>query len=200
LPLFFKNKKAFAYFLGFSGILALFSVAVLGIEGTKNFVQILTISSNGAWYGMKEDAMFNLIGILVRIFPSSNINIIHIVGWSAYLFAIIFISISWKRTETLKEEHLNTAIILSLFFAPHLHFHDLSLLIIPTLSILSSRKISATQENLALIPLGMSFLLIFTQPVSLLYYSLPYLLMLLLIIFTQRETKIHKNTNSFPSV
>ena len=198
LPLFFKNRRVFGYFLGISSLLAFFSIAILGIEGTKEFLRILTISGTGKWYGMKEASMFNLTGLLRRILPFLDIALIHIISWVTYALSIIAISIYWKNcTHPLLV--LSFSIIFSLFFAPHLHYHDLTLLLIPILFVLMSGKLPVSQENLPLVPLGISLLLIFTQPIPFLYYSLPYLLMILLVLFQKKGAKVHKNTNSFPN-
>ena len=187
LPLLFKNRKAFGYFSIFGGLLALFSVGILGLEGTRNFIQILTISGEGTWYGMKETSMFNLIGLLTRAFTFLDPNAIHIIGWSAYILSTIILSLFWVRAETVKSYQLSLAILFSIFFAPHLHYHDLSLLIIPILLVLGSGKLPVDQNNLPLVPLAISLLLIFTQPVPALYFSLPYFLLILLVVFMQKN-------------
>ena len=193
------QKKFLLYFIGLASLLVLFSIGILGIAGSRDFIQILIISGKGTGYGTNEIAMFNLIGLLTRIFPALSFNSIHLIGWLAYLISIITLSTIWARTGTIKTPHLSLAIIFSLFFAPHLHYHDLTLLIIPIFLLLISEKLPISQENLPLVPLAISFILIFTQPIPFLYYSLPYLLMLSLIIFMQREFRTHKNTGSFPN-
>ncbi len=192
LPLLFKKRKAFLHFLVFGGGLALFSFALLGTAGTKSFINILKLSGAGEWYGMQEAAMFNLSGLLIRLFPALPIQTVHIIGWSAYLLAIIALAFTQKRAEKLQDEHLSLSIIFSLFFAPHLHYHDLSLLLIPLFLYFKT-----SQRNAHLIPLGISLLLVFTHPLPFLYYLLPYFLMISLILLF---VKTHKNTNSFPSV
>jgi hypothetical protein len=69
----------------------------VGWDGIRQFIEILRISANGAWYGMNEDAMLNLIGILSRILPFISDEIIRIIGWAGYLIAIIFSIVFWKK-------------------------------------------------------------------------------------------------------
>src|SRR6266545_662817 len=55
MPMLFRHAKVFWGFLLGSGILALFSVLILGLDGTKEFINILLISTRGEWHGMKEN-------------------------------------------------------------------------------------------------------------------------------------------------
>ena len=199
LPLFFKNRRVFSYFLGISTFLALFSIGILGFDGTKEFINILTISGEGTWYGMKEASMFNLGGLLMRVFPFLSLAIIHVITWITYVLSIVTMSIYWKNTTDKHSPALSFSIILSLFFAPHLHYHDLALLIIPFFLVLIAGKLPVSQKDIHLVPLAISLVLIFTQPIPLFYYSLPYLLMISLIIFTQKESKTYKNTDLSPN-
>jgi len=69
LPMLFHQRKIFLGFLLGSGALAILSVSILGIQGTRGFIEILVLSAEGTWYGMKQNAMFNLIGLLMRTIP-----------------------------------------------------------------------------------------------------------------------------------
>ena len=190
LPLLVKNRKAFKYFVASGTLLALFSIWMLGIKGTENFIQILMISGKGADYGTKEFAMYNFIGFLTRTFPLLETNTIHIIGWSAYFLSIVMISAFWNYTNEKKTYCLSLAVISSLFFAPHLHYHDLSLLIIPIFLLLISRQIPLPKKTLAFIPLAISFILIFTRSIPLMNYSLPYLLTVSLLFFAQNNKEL----------
>ena len=148
---------------------------------------------------MKEASMFNLGGLLMRVFPFLSLAIIHVITWITYVLSIVTMSIYWKNTTDKHSPALSFSIILSLFFAPHLHYHDLALLIIPIFLVLIAGKLPVSQKDIHLVPLAISLVLIFTQPIPLFYYSLPYLLMISLIIFTQKESKTHKNTDLSPN-
>ena len=194
---FFHHKKTLKYFMVVFTIFSLLSFFALGNRGTQDFVNVLLISATQKGYGIKPDAMMNLSGLLTRSFPALKENIIRFINWGAYGISTIFLLISFKREKKFETTHITQAIIFSLFFAPHLNYHDLSLLAIPVYLLLTSKNFPFTDKYRPLIALTLSLSLIFTQPIPFLYYSLPYLLMLLLIVFTQKESKTHKNKDSF---
>ena len=199
IPFLFRRKRVFFGFIISSTTLAIFSLLILGVEGTLGFINTTLISVAGELHVMKEPVMFNMIGLLHRVIPGLGALRIRNIGWATYLFSIITLSIIWVRAKKIRTSHLNLAFIFSLFFAPHLHYHDLTLLIIPIFLTLKSGKLPISQKKLPLAPLAISLLLIFTQPIPFLYYSLPYLLMLSLIILTQKEFRTHKNIDLSPN-
>ncbi len=138
LPMFFRYKKIFWGFIAGSGILAALSILLLGMEGTRKFIDILFVSAGGNWYGMKENAMYNLIGVMTRIFPQLDMGSIRTTGWIFYGIAIIGLCILWAKNKTLSEGQIGLTVILALFIVPHLHFHDLTLLLIPIFEIIRS--------------------------------------------------------------
>src|SRR3990172_1997399 len=69
LPMLFSHRKVFWGFVLGAGLLAVFSLSILGLEGTREFIDILLISAGGEWYGLKENTMYNLIGLLTRASP-----------------------------------------------------------------------------------------------------------------------------------
>lgn len=95
--LFFYHPKSIWKYIFTTSILILLSFLLVGWDGIRQFIEILRISANGAWYGMNEDAMLNLIGILSRILPFISDEIIRIIGWAGYLIAIIFSIVFWKK-------------------------------------------------------------------------------------------------------
>ena len=138
LPMFFRYKKIFWGFITGSGILAALSILLLGMEGTRKFIDILFVSAGGNWYGMKENAMYNLIGVMTRTFPQLDMGIIRTTGWIFYGIAIIGLCILWAKNKTLSEGQIGLTVTLALFIVPHLHFHDLTLLLIPIFEIIRS--------------------------------------------------------------
>lgn len=176
IPLFFRNRRAWWLFVIFAGLLALANILLVGREGTLGFINLLQISAGGTWYGMNEQAMLNLSGLILRIFPSINLEILYAVRWVGYIAGIVFLCIVWMKVEKLDGRLLGITIISALLFAPHLHYHDLTLLIVPLVFIaigpVTGR--SFLSEYLVLLPFGISLLLI-PKPF---HYIAPYLLYL----------------------
>lgn len=172
IPLLFNHRSVAWRFILAAGVLTLFSMILIGKEGVSDFVRILQISAGGTWYGMKESAMFNLIGLLSRTFPVIKHEMLRALGWVGYGIGILLATMVWNRRETTLLAKIGVNIILALFFAPHLHYHDLTLLTIP-LVFLSQPGRFASQ-----IPLAISFSLLILKP---LYYVLPYVLYTALI-------------------
>ncbi len=171
LPLFFYRPKMWGLFLLLAGVLGAFSLGLIGRTGLQDYLDILKISASGAWYGMNESSMVNMIGLLWRSFPSAHAETIHALGWGGYLAGFVLTSLLWRRIEFTVESLAGMAIILVLFFAPHLFYHDLTLLFIPLMYLWSQ------DERLTGLPLVVSFALLILKP---LHYVLPYVLYLFL--------------------
>src|SRR6185369_9486072 len=79
-------------------------------------------------FGVWPEGMYNVTGILAR----AGLN--HFWTWPIYVLAIIGICVLWNR-KGLTPATISIAIIVSVFTAPHVHLWDLSLLIIPLLTL-----------------------------------------------------------------
>jgi hypothetical protein len=182
LPMLFSYRKVFWGFVLGSGILALFSFSILGIAGTRDFIDILVVSAGGEWYGMKQFAMFNLIGLLMRASPWLEADAIRLLGWVVYGIAIIGLCILWIRNKDLQDGKIGLTITLALFAVPHLHFHDLALLLIPIYEIvrLTSKHGGLKTSIAAVLPIAISLLLLLSNATPFLQYTVPYLIMLAL--------------------
>lgn len=121
LPLLFSRPKAFAGFLLGAAVLGVYSFALVGLEGFRGALQIVKVMSQTHGYGVNPQAMQNATALLVR----SGLSAVW--SWPVFALGIIAISIYWKKKGTSLRE-LSAGIIVALFTAPHLHFHDLSLL------------------------------------------------------------------------
>ena len=183
LPMFFSYRKVFWTFVLGAGILALFSVSILGLEGTRQFIDILLISASGEWYGMKESAMYNLIGLLTRVSAWLGADIIRLMGWLIYAIAIIGTCILWAKSRESLDRPIQLTLVLALFVVPHLHFHDLTLLLIPIYELIRSSRQEGRfrTETTTVLPIVISLLLLVSNASSFLQYTLPYLIMLALI-------------------
>ncbi len=151
IPFLIAVKKGRLAFLVTSILLAIFSALLIGWNGVINFLNILSLTANNSFYGIKPEEMLNFIGILTRTFSSTNLSTINLIAEGGLIIGIIIFSILWLRKGTIDFNLIGATIIGSIFFSLHLHFHDLSLLIIP-FAIAMSAVISKTKiANLELI-------------------------------------------------
>lgn len=186
IPFILLDLKVRWKFIFCIGLLILFSIGILGWEGSLDFIYMLQISASGSWYGFHQNAMFNLIGLIARSLPFLDSSFIRILGWVGYFSAIIFLCLVWKRKPNDNNSLISIIILISLFFAPHLYYHDLTLLIIPIVVLLVSEKKRPT------ILLGISLALLLPSPF---YYILPYVLyagLLWWIIKIKEKHQIHE--------
>jgi hypothetical protein len=126
VPLVFARPRAFAGFCAGSLVLLLFSFALVGTEGFLGLIRIVRVLAQGHGYGVNPKVMISVTGLLVRVGLSPMWS------WAFFGLALIITSILWRRFGTTPQT-LSLGIILSLFCAPHLHFHDLSVLSGPIL-------------------------------------------------------------------
>jgi hypothetical protein len=180
IPLLFRYPRAWWRSLLLIGILALFSGMILNIHGTIGFVNLLRISSEGTWFGVRPEAMLNLLGLLVRIVQFPNPNSASWLGWLIYLAGIITICFLWQRSKIMEGRLLGLSILIALVTAPHLYLHDLTLLIFPLLFIVQDRMVTRSEPRWALIPLGASLFLLIGILLDEVYYIFPYLLFVIL--------------------
>ncbi len=182
LPMLFRYRKIFLGFLLGSGALALFSFSILGLEGTREFINILFISAGGEWYGIKQYAMFNLIGLLMRMVPWLEAATIRTFGWIIYGITILSLVFLWARSRHLRDSLIGLTVTLALFVVPHLHFHDLTLLLIPIYAFIRSSTQSTiiTRSVVTVLPIVISLLLLISNASPYLQYTIPYLNMLAL--------------------
>ncbi len=194
MPFLFARRKVFAWFVGFAGMLALVSVAMLGIQGTKDFIGILSISAGGEWYGMKEQAMFNLIGLFTRLLPFVAPSVIRAVGWGIYLAAIVAFCVGSARAREIHFRMLSWMFLTCILVVPHFHYHDLTLLLFPLLGAGLTVESVPLYRGLrsALQPLAVSFLLLAGSFNATINFALPYLIMLgaAVLLYHQRADLI----------
>ncbi len=196
IPFLFRKQKVFGWFCVGAATLGLISLLFVGLEGIRGFLDLLSVSASGEWYGLKEPVMVNLVGLLWRIVPGLGGGIIHITGWVVYGLALVGLCILWARSRRLDERSHGLAVIVGLFVAPHLHYHDLTLLLIPVVSALLMvvRSGFVRRSNASLVPLAISLILLFANLIPILHYNMPYLIMVLIILFLWIPEKIFHKT------
>jgi len=185
LPFLFKRRKVMWWFCAGAGILVLASVLMLGWTGIVNFLRILVTSADGE--GNKffnENMMVNLIGLLRRTFPILEAAFVRLVGWIGFAVAIIYLCVVWGKNAEIKERHIGLAVIVTIIGVPHIHYHDLALVLIPIIGVIRvmlDKKLLKTSDAV-LLPLSAS-LLLFVSYLLLpaLKYFIPYLLEVLML-------------------
>jgi hypothetical protein len=185
LPFIFGRRKVWWWFCAGAGVLVIFSVLLLGWSGIVNFLRILITSADGA--GNKffnENLMVNLIGLLRRTFPFLEATFVRLVGWIGFAVAIIFLCLVWVKNAEIKERHIGLAVIITIIGVPHIHYHDLALLLIPifgVIRIMLDKKLLKPRDAV-LIPLVASLLLFVSYLlIPVLKYFIPYLLEILFL-------------------
>ena len=130
-----QRRKAVPFLVGGLG-LGLYTLLLIGVDGIRNFVRMLGISSQSNSYGLNPDAMYNLLGILRRALPSMPLGTARLVAWAVVGLIILVLCVSWWRLGRLQPEHMAIAVLGVTFASPHLHVHTLSVLILPLLCLL----------------------------------------------------------------
>ena len=97
------------------------------------------------------------------------------IGWLIYAAGIILLCVLWRRSASVDARLLGLSILIAIVTAPHIHLHDLTILIFPVLFVANERMHTESEPRWLLFPLGtsLSFLVgLLLEPV---YYILPYL-------------------------
>jgi hypothetical protein len=179
MPMLCRYPNVFVGFTIGSATLALISLWVLGIEGTRQFIDILVLGAGGRWYGLNEEAMYNLIGLLRRGAPGLTAEVVHTIGWLAYGCAILGLCALWARSSDAKAWLIGPSVALALFVAPHLHFHDLALLLFPIYECMRSSKQGVKSFTAIALPIATSLLLLVSHVSPAFRYKVPYLVLFL---------------------
>jgi len=184
IPFLFRKQKVFGWFCLAGGILGILSLAAVGEDGIRGFLNVMVVSAGGEWYGMKEPVMVNLVGLLWRVAPGLGANLIHWIGWAVYGITLIGLCILWGRTRLINEKQIGLAIVLTVFAVPHLHYHDLTLLLVALVAelMLLVRGGFLSTQKATLVPLALSIVFLFSNFAPVLKYNFPYLVMLLLVV------------------
>jgi hypothetical protein len=203
IPFLFKRRRVWWWFCAWALAFAIYSFILVGLKGTQEFIQLTFLSAGGQGYGINLNAMFNLIGMLLRIFHNADPGFVQNFSWVFYLSAIIGLSILWGRVSKIELWHLVLASSISVFISPHLHFHDLSFLLLPLLgtSLILARRIQPGQSRarLAALPLLCSLALLFGDIWDPIRFVIPYLMMLALPLLAWFYTT-HAPAQGIPGV
>ena len=198
-PLLFRHQRAWWRSILLISILAVISVMILNVQGIVEFVNILRVSSEGSWFGMKPAAMLNLLGFILRIVQFPNSGTSSLIGWLIYLAGIVIICGLWQRSNIIDGRLLGLSILIVIVTAPHLHLHDLTLLIFPLLFVAKDRIATLSESRWAMIPLGTSLFLIIGILWDVVYFILPYMLFIILawlLLYRDRSLSTTRNADT----
>ena len=181
LPFLFKRRIVWWWFLAWSLILLVYCYLLVGVQGLEGFAQVLLFS--GQSRGIDVDKMVTLMGAILRLFPDIDPRLFQIIGYGSYGLSILFLCLLWARSRAIELQHVGLAILFSMAFSPHMHNHDLSLLLIPALAASTTLAIKQvwSRRYSVLVPLGASLILA-VNDISYIY-AVIYLLMLALALF-----------------
>ncbi len=188
----FRRREIFGWFLVGAITLGLYSFLQVGLQGALDYLHILTLSAGGEGYGMEETAMFNLVGLLRRLAAGPDPQTVRALGWGVYAAALLGVTALGAVVREMRLRHLALTVSLALFAVPHLHYHDLTLLLVPLLGVgmagLTAGRLRVAAA--AALPMGVSLLLLFAELWDPARYTFPYLLMAILPLVVWRyETR-----------
>lgn len=115
--------------LGFSTtalVLGLYSWLLVGMRGAADFISMLRMSASGDQLEMRTLAMFNLLGLLERAGVSHETS--RVIAWSGFGLCAALVVFLWLRNRS--NPPIALSVLLALFTSPHLHGHDLALLVV----------------------------------------------------------------------
>jgi hypothetical protein len=97
----------------------------------------------------------------------------------------------WARSREIGEKQIVLALTLALFASPHLHYHDLTFLLIALLAgaFLLARGGLIQPRDTAMGPLSISILLLAGSLVPVLKYNIAYVLMVLIVLIVWHPEK-----------
>lgn len=136
LPFLFRQRKIWWWFAGIALALVLFSVLMVGLKGVTDFINLLMLTSSGEAVLIHHADMYNLKGLLMRLFPEIAMDVVSGISWASFILVLAFLCWLWARAERVAFHQVSLAVTLGLFASPHLHYHDISFLFISTLALL----------------------------------------------------------------
>ena len=160
LPFIFKRRKVWWWFMIWGLIILILCYSFIGLAGLSGLVKVLVLSGQGL--GFDVDKMATLMGAILRWFPGIDPGMLHTIGYFGYVLAILFLCVVWIKSANIGFKQINIAILTVVLFAPHLHRHDLTILLVPAIGAacrLSEDKILDLKYAI-LVPMAVSILLI----------------------------------------
>jgi hypothetical protein len=142
-----RSRRAFLMFLTGGVILTSVSMFYVGLKGILDLVQNIKLSANGEALGVFFVKQYSFMGLLARLGMSRTV--VAMVGWLAFGLIVVLVSV-YRPTSS--ESWIGFVLLLAVFFAPNLHFHDLALLLLPMTLI--ARRVRGQLAPLIFFPLS----------------------------------------------
>jgi len=138
VPLLASRNRAAWWFCGATALAGLYSLLLVGWGGVLDLLGLMQLSASGWGYGTNQEAMYNFLGLLIRSAPAIDGATLSVLKWAVYLLAIgLLCWFWWGKRSALSFRQIGIALPLILFASPHLHQHDLSLLVLPALGLVA---------------------------------------------------------------
>jgi hypothetical protein len=190
LPFVFKKRRVWWWFIGWGFFILLLSFLYIGSTGLSDLFKAMILSGQGL--GFDVDIMATFMGAILRGYPGIAPSLLHIIGYTGYFSTILFLIVIWVRSTNIGFIQINISILFAILFAPHLHRHDLILLLIPAIGaayFLSKKKILELKYS-TLIPMVVSIFLIIGDLFD--AYFIYYVVILSLVLISWKpEILIH---------
>ncbi len=136
IPMLIARPRAAPGLILSAGGLGALSILLVGAEGVRDYMALITLSNAGEGFGLNQDAMHNVVGALVRAAPMLDPPVRNLIKWGAFCLGVATITWLWRRRQArIEMTDIGAAIVLALLVAPHLHAHDLSLLALPAVAL-----------------------------------------------------------------
>lgn len=184
------SRRAASWWFGIgAGLLAIWSLVLIGWQGARDLLGLLRSSASGQGAGViiNQRYMSNLLGLLLRNVPGLDPGVTRLLAWGIALLSLNILCCLWwgKRTQ-LTVEHVGLAVVTSVVTAPHLHGYSLAFLLPSLLGfalILRNRGDRGEVAALVLVPVS-SLLMMFGHILGgdLWFYRVAYILMAVLIV------------------
>jgi hypothetical protein len=186
IPFLFRKQRVWWWFLATAALLGIYSFIQIGWSGIRDYIVVLGLSTGVEGFGWDEVGMFDAVGLIMRMIPTLDLDLIHVIGWIFYLASMVGLSILWSSSKAIQQWHLSLAVILGLFAAPHLHYHDLALLAVPLVGLVVAgverKKIKISTAGA--LPMITSIVFLFSEFWDPARLTFPYLLMAGLPVWT----------------
>ena len=127
--------------------------------------------------------MFNFIGLLTRTLPNVDREVVRALGWGVFALGIVILSFLWAKNRN-GRLLIGLTTIIALFTSPHLHFHDLTLRLVPLYEFIELRLLKTTTA--IVLPIAVSLLFLASNVSTFLHYVTPYFVMLAITYFAWR--------------
>jgi hypothetical protein len=122
---------------------------------------------------MQPEAMLNLLGLMLRGVTFLDHGTINTLGWIVFGIGLVIITVMWIHSQVCDQRLLGLTVLIAAIFVPHLHIHDLTILIFPLLFAITDDTRRISPQMIAVL-FGASFVFITGLVVEPLYFILPY--------------------------